>query len=151
MLSLLLVMLAAADSEKPAPDTTRPREMAALGVVTAVVAATLAVSIPLTSPQAPGATPLPLYLGTTAFAAVAFVRPVVFFSGQPIRKPPTALNNALRVLGTLTALAGLGAFVAGLVTRPSQPDRSAWAMMGAAGLEAMSAASFSADAFIGLP
>jgi hypothetical protein len=156
MLPALLVMLAtAADGEgvKPAPAPladTRARDTAALGMITAIVAAGLAAAIPLSAPQ-PGATPLPLYLGTTAFVAVAFVRPVVFFSGQPSRPKPTALNNTLRVIGTLTALLGLVSFVAGFATRPSHPDTSAWAMVGAAGLEGMSAAAFSIDAFLGLP
>src|SRR4051794_33171667 len=91
----------------PAPaahSDSRARDTAALGVVTAVIAAGLAVLVPISDRPQPGTTPLPLLLGTTGFVLVAMVRPVVFFSNQPNRPKPTTLNNALRIIGSLTAV-----------------------------------------------
>lgn len=152
MLPLLLVVLAA-DADVPAKtptDDTRARDTAAVGLVTAVLAAGLAVLTPISDQPQPGSSPVPLIFGTTAFVLVALVRPVVFFSNQPSRPPPTALNNALRVIGSLTAVLGLGAFISAFVLRPNEPLASSWAMAGAAGLEALSAAAFSIDAELGL-
>ena len=150
MLPLLLVVLAA-DADKPAPvSDARARDTAAVGLVTAVLAAGLAVLTPISDQPQPGSSPVPLILGSTAFVLVALVRPVVFFSNQPSRPPPTALNNTLRVVGTLTVVLGLGAFISAFVLRRDEPLASSWAMAGAAGLEALSAAAFSIDAELGL-
>ena len=150
MLALTLVMLAA-EPEAPAQvSDPRARDTATLGMVTAVIAMGLAVIVPLADQPRPGATQLPMVLGATGFGLVALVRPVVFFSGQPARPKPTALNNALRIIGTATALLGLGAFISALALRSGQPGPSALVMAGAAGLEALSAASFSVDAMLGL-
>ncbi|MBK7862361.1 MAG: hypothetical protein IPJ65_27885 [Archangiaceae bacterium] len=133
---------------RPSPDA-RSRDTAMMGLATAAIAAALAVAIPF-SESRPGSTPVPPILGTGAFVLVAAVRPVVFFAGQPARTPPTALNHTLRVIGTLTAVLGLASFISGFALRPARPEGSNWAMAGAAGLEALSALSFSIDALLGL-
>ena len=152
MLSLLLAAMLCADADAPhRVSDTRARDTAAVGMVTAALAMGLALLTPLADQPRPGSSPMPLILGSAAFAMVAFVRPLVFFSGQPSRPPPTALNDTLRVLGTLTAVLGVGAFISAFVLRPGQPEASGWAMAGAAGLEALSAFAFSLDAHLGLP
>lgn len=146
---LVLALTVALTATPPADE--RAHDTATVGVVTAIVAAGLAVLVPLSDQPQPGASPVPMILGSVGFGIVAAMRPPVFFSGQPIRSKPTPLNNVLRVIGSLTAVTGLGMFIAAFALRPNEPRTSGYVMGAAAGLEALSMMSFSVDAQLGLP
>jgi len=149
MLALVLAAALAAEPAVRADD--RANDTATVGVVTAIVAAGLAALVPLSDQPQPGASATPMILGSVAFGIVAAMRPPVFFSGQPIREKPTTLNNVLRIIGSLTAVTGLGFFIAAFALRPNSPETSGYVMGAAAGLEALSMMSFSVDAKLGLP
>jgi hypothetical protein len=148
MMPVLLVVLAVdlpppAEPEPPPPPIKR--ETAAAGIVLSVLAAGLAAAIPATDTPQAGSSPAPVILGATGFFLVAFMRPIVFFS---VTEKPTPARNVLRVLGSLTAVSGLISFIAGLAVRGGNPQASNWALVGAAGLEALSLGAFSADAML---
>jgi hypothetical protein len=90
----------------------------------------------------------PLVLGAIAFGLVAIIRPFAFFGGQSAKPPKSYQHDVLRVIGTLTAVSGLAAFITHFALRGSDFTAANWALVPAAGLEAVSAAAFGADAWL---
>ena len=144
---MLATLVALSLCAEPKIDYAMKRETAVAGVVLSVLAGLTAAAIPFADAPVAGATPAPIIFGATGFFTVAFMRPIVFFS---VQDKPTPFRNVLRVTGSLTAVAGLVSFIAGIALAAGRDGRgSSWAMVGAAGLEALSLGCFSTDAMMG--
>jgi hypothetical protein len=147
--TLLTLQLLSADAgTEVRPTRGNARDSAMAGLLAAGVAGTLTVAVAVADGQHTRSE-APLVLGAIAFGLVAFVRPVAFFGAQSAKPPKTYEHSVLRIIGTLTAVSGLAAFIAHFALRTtSDRDAANWALVPAAGLEAVSVAAFGADAWI---